>query len=151
MRTVVPVLALATLLAPPSHATLLWAHVPPTSVQIGAPVEVTIRGLLPNPCWDFMGGACHDPDQGIAQVNVVIWNCNVHPPGSCGICLAVVVPYEYTCSFVFDTPGRYVIRAIEYADSAWVGRSYELTHELEVIGAMSEDAVSWSRVKAIYR
>jgi hypothetical protein len=150
MKTMALAAIIALFSGSPALAWFTFIQVAPSEPHVGEAVTITVVGYMPDSCWEVTGGSCSESVGNDVTISVATWDCVGRNP-DCEYCLAVLMPFQYSCIHVFDTVGTHLIRAHEYADSLYPVQTRELTYALEVGESVAVEATAWSAVKSLYR
>lgn len=151
-RILSAILALGALLAAapaPAQFTIFRAiTTDPALPAVGDTVIITVSAEMQDSCWSLLGHACADTVAPEIVIAADTYDC---ADRECGSCMAVPVPFEVSCQYVFETAGSYTIRAVENADTGRGGFHYDFERVIEVAEEVPAATLGWSALKSMYR
>lgn len=134
--------------APSAFGWLSYIQISPAEPIVGETVTITVAGEMPDSCWSLTGHNCLDVVGQEIGLEIFTYDCAGR---GCEICLAMLIPFEVSCTYVFSAPGIYNVLAVEVWDSLRPVFSVDLTTSFEVLDSVAAEARTWGTIKALYR
>ena len=140
-------MAILVMCATPASGNLV-SVVGPGEVDFGEPFTIWVSGYLPDSCWSLQGHECLEVVNQEIVIEISTYDCEGQ---GCDMCFPFISYFDVFCTFTLPSGGSYLVRAIEIRDTLGSPTIIELTTELEVIGPVSSDSISWASLKCLYR
>ena len=140
-------LAIMVIGAAPASGVLVSVEAP-AEVDFGQQFIIWVAGYLSDSCWSLQGHECLDPVDQEIVIEISTYDCEGQ---GCSGCLPFIAEFDVFCGYTLPSGGLYSVRVVEIRDSVYSPDNLELTTEIEVIGPVSSDSISWASLKCIYR